>query len=112
MIYHEGFAHERFGITERVPDGGMKKVGNLIIGVPHGQFPEFEQNHTYDEWQQVIRQILTADEQWHLSQMLGRTIDQTIDFTLWLTRDYQEIIQTPPTFQSESGKRFWVHRSR
>jgi hypothetical protein len=38
------------------------------------QFPEFEREHTVEDWQRVLRQILTPRDLWELNQQLGRTM--------------------------------------
>ena len=49
-------------------------AGNVIIGLPQGQFPELERERTVEDWQRILRQILTPRDLWELSQQLGRTM--------------------------------------
>src|SRR5690242_10926593 len=105
MIRSDGFAYERFGVTE-----GLKAIGSFVIGLPEGKFPDFEQHHTPLEWIGVFSKILTPDEQRRLGQELGRTLKPEVYFMAGLRSDYGAIMKTAPTFQSDDGKRFWVER--
>ena len=57
MIFHNGFACRRFDITAEGHSGRVEMAGNVIIGLPQGQFPEFEREHTLEDWQRVLRQM-------------------------------------------------------
>ena len=59
MIFHDGFACRRFDITAEGRSGRVETVGNVIIGLSQGQFPELEREHTVEDWQRILRQILT-----------------------------------------------------
>jgi hypothetical protein len=39
MIWREGFVYERFTLTKPIVEGGLERIGDLIIGLPQGQFP-------------------------------------------------------------------------
>ena len=43
MIFQDGFACRRLDITAESLNGAVEMAGNVIIGLPQGQFPEFEQ---------------------------------------------------------------------
>ena len=83
-------------------------AGNVIIGLPPGQYPEFEQKHAVEDRQRILRQILTAKELWELNQQLGRTMRGRTYFFLQMTLDYKTTVETQPPQKTESGKRFWV----
>ena len=74
MIFHDGFACRRFDITTEGGSGRVEMAGNVIIGLPPGQYPEFEQKHAVDDRQRILRQILMPKDLWELKQQLGRTM--------------------------------------
>jgi hypothetical protein len=89
MIFHDVFACRRFDITAEGRSGRVEMAGNVIIGFPQGQFPEFEREHTVETWQRVLRQILTPKDLWKLNQQLGRTMRGRTCFFLQTTLDYK-----------------------
>jgi hypothetical protein len=111
MIKSGGFTYRRFFIAEHIPVNRIKAIGDFVIGVPQGQFPEFERDHTHPEWQEILRRILTTGEQRELGRSLGRSIKPETNFTLWPSTDYAAIIETQPTLESTDGKKFWVTRA-
>jgi hypothetical protein len=108
MIFHDGFACRRFDITAEGRSGRVEMAGNVIIGLPQWQFPEFEQEHTVEDWQRVLRQILTPQDLWELNQQLGRTMRGRTYFSLQTTLDYKTTVETQPPHKTKSGKRLWV----
>jgi hypothetical protein len=108
MILHDGFACRRFDITAEGLSGGVEMAGNVIIGLPLGEFPVFEREHTVEDWQRILRQILTPKDLWELNQQLGRTMKVRTYFFLRTTLDYKTTVETQPPYKAESGKRFWV----
>jgi len=46
MIFHDGFACRRFDITAEGRSGRVEMAGNVLLGSPQGQYPEFEREHT------------------------------------------------------------------
>ena len=74
MIWREGFAYERFDLTEPVFEGGLETVGNAIIGVRLGQSADFEQSATGKDWQQIIAKLLAREELEELGRHLGRSV--------------------------------------
>ena len=74
MIFHGAFARRRFEITAEGRSGRGEIAGNVIIGLPQGQYPEFEREHTLEDRQRILRQILTPKDLWELNQQLGRTM--------------------------------------
>ena len=74
MIFHDGFARRRFNITAEGRSGRVEMAGNVIIGRPPGQYPEFEQKHAVEDRQRILRQILMPKDLWELKQKLGRTM--------------------------------------
>jgi hypothetical protein len=63
MIWREGFVYERFTLTEPIVEGGLERIGDLIIGLPQGQFPQFELCDKGKDWQQILGQVLTREEE-------------------------------------------------
>jgi Leu/Phe-tRNA-protein transferase len=108
MIFHDGCACRRFDITAESLSGGVEMAGNVIIGLPQGQFPEFEQEHTVEDWQQILRQILTPNDLWKLNQQLGHTMRARTYFFLRTTPDYKTILEAQPPYKTRSGQRLWV----
>jgi hypothetical protein len=108
MIWREGFAYERFDLTEPVFEGGLEKIGSLIIGVRQGQSPDFEQCVTGKDWQRIIAQLLAPEELEELGHHLGRSVGPQTRFWPRMVLDFWEIVETAPTFESQCGKRFWV----
>ena len=108
MIFHDGFACRRFDITAEGLSGRVEMAGNVIIGLPQGQFPEFEREHRVEDWQRILRQILTPYDLWELNQQLGRTMRARTYFFLRTILDYKTTVETQPPYKTKSGKRFWV----
>jgi Leu/Phe-tRNA-protein transferase len=108
MIFRDGFACRCFDITAEGPGGAVEMAGGVIIGLPQGQFPEFEREHTVQDWQRILRQILTPNDLWELNQQLGRTMRARTYFILRTTLDYKTTVETQPPYKTKSGKRFWV----
>ena len=74
MFFHDGFACRRFDITTEGRSDRVEMAGNVIIGLPPGQYPEFEQKHAVEDRQRILRQILMPKDLWELKQKLGRTM--------------------------------------
>ena len=74
MFFHDGFACRRFDITAEGRSGRAEMAGNVIIGLPPGQYPEFERKHAVEDRQRILRQILMPKDLWELKQKLGRTM--------------------------------------
>ena len=55
MIFHDDFARHRFDMTAEGRSGRVEMAGTITIGLPHGQFPEFEREHTLEDWQRILR---------------------------------------------------------
>jgi Leu/Phe-tRNA-protein transferase len=110
MIRREGFTYERFDLTELDFKGGFEDIGNLIIGIREGQFPQFEQKQSRQDWQQILGEVLTPEELEELGRRFGRKIGPQSHFWPRADLDFWEIIETVPTFESKSGKRFWVFK--
>ena len=108
MIFHDGFACRRFDITTEGHSGRVEMAGNVIIGLLQGQFPEFEREHTVEDWQRILCRILTPNDLWKLNQQLARTMRGRTYFFLQTTPDYETTVETQPPHKTESGKRFWV----
>ena len=108
MIFYDGFACRRFDITAKGRSGRVEMAGNLIIGLPQVQYPEFERKHTVEDRQRILRQILTPKDLWELNQQLGHTMRGRTYFFLQTTLDYKTTVETQPPHKAESGKRFWV----
>ena len=49
MIFHGAFARRRFEITAEGRSGRGEIAGNVIIGLPQGQYPEFEREHAVQD---------------------------------------------------------------
>ena len=64
----------RFDITAKGRSGRVEMGGNFVIGLPQGRYPEFEREHTVEDRQRILRQILTPKDLWELNQQLGRTM--------------------------------------
>ena len=112
MIKSGAFAYGRFRVTEGdLSANRIEDLGNFVIGVPQGQLPEFEQPHTPQEWQEILRRILTETEKQELQERLGRAIKPETEFTAWPITD-ETIILKEPMFQSPSGRRFWAYRKQ
>jgi hypothetical protein len=82
-------------------------AGSVILGLPDGQFPEFEREHTVEDWQRILRQVLTPKDLWQLNQQLGRIMRGRTYFFLQTTPDYKTTVETRPPHKTESGKQFW-----
>ena len=76
MIFHDGFARRCFDITAEGRSGRVEMAGNVIIGLPPGQYPEFERKHAVEDRQRILRQILMPKDLWELNQQLGRTYER------------------------------------
>jgi hypothetical protein len=108
MIFRDGFACRCFDITAEGPSGAVEMAGSVIIGLPQGQFPEFEREHTVEDWQRILHQILSPYDLWELNQQLGRTMRARTYFFLRTILDYNTTVETQPPYKTRSGKRFWV----
>jgi hypothetical protein len=82
----------------------------VIIGLPQGQSPEFEEEHTFNEWQRLLRQVLTPKELLELGQRLGRTLGTQTYFYHRPDLDYRITVETRTPYETESGKRLWIER--
>jgi hypothetical protein len=107
LIFHDGFACRRFDITAEGRSGRVEMADNVIIGLPQGQYPEFEREHTVENRQRILRQILTPKNLWELNQQLDRTMRANL-FFFQMTLDYKTTVETQPPHKTESGKRFRV----
>ena len=96
MIFHDGFACRRFDITAESLSGRVDMAGNVIIGLPEGHFPKFEEEHTVKDWQRILRQILTPNDLSELNQQLGRTMRGRTYFFLRTALDYKTTVETQP----------------
>ena len=97
MIWREGFAYERFGLTQPVFERGLEKIGKVIIGVRQGQSANFEQSVTGKDWQQIIAKLLAPEE----LEELGRSVGPRIHFWPRMVLAFWEIVETAP--RSGSG---------
>ena len=96
MIFHDGFACRRFDITAEGDSGRVEMAGNVIIGLPQGQYPEFERKRAVEDRQRILRQILTPKDLWELNEQLGRTMRGRTHFFLQTTPDYKTTVETQP----------------
>jgi hypothetical protein len=112
MIWREGFVYERFTLTKPIVEGGLERIGDLIIGLPQGQFPQFELCDKGKDWQQILGQVLTREELEELGRRFGCKIGEGIRFWPPMVLDFWTTVETTPTFESKSGKRFWVFKIR
>jgi hypothetical protein len=110
MFSYDGFAHRCFDINEHLDSGRVERLGNVIIGLPQGQSADFEQEHTFKEWQRLLRQVLTLKELFELSQQLGRTLGTQTYFYSRTGLDYRITVETRTPYETESGKRLWIGR--
>jgi hypothetical protein len=110
MFSYDGFAHRCFDINEHLDSGRVERLGNVIIGLPQGQSADFEQEHTFKEWQRLLRQVLTLKELFELSQQLGRTLGTQTYFYPRTGLDYKVTVETRTPYETESGKRLWIER--
>ncbi|HXM02161.1 MAG TPA: hypothetical protein VN939_06135 [Chthoniobacterales bacterium] len=110
MLIDSGFNYRRFAVLEVMPGFARpEKRGNFVIGVPEDTAPEFLENHTYDEWNLVLHQLLHPDEKLHLMRQLDLALRFNAEFVLWTILDYREIVSTEPMWESPGGNKFWVY---
>ena len=98
----------QFDVLEPVPDSDAKMLGSFIVGIPAMTFREFQNQCPGFELEPAILRSISSEERRKIGLHLWVKLKPETMFIVRASGRYPGDIPEEPTFQGETGKKFWV----